>query len=154
MFNTLTASRQNVSESWSDIDVQLKRRHDLIPNLINTVKAYATHEKSIFEQVTALRLQAVNSNPNDISKLAILEKELETTTHQLLAVSENYPELKANESFLKLEDDLRKTEDEIASARRIYNNNVATYNTKISTIPINVVAKLNHFEPTSFFQNQ
>lgn len=152
--NSLIASRQSVTEAWADIDVQLKRRHDLIPNLVTTVKEYASHEKSIFEQIAEIRSQAINSNPKDIEQLSSIESQLENTIHQLLAVSENYPELKANDNFQKLQDQLTETEDEIASARRIYNANVAAYNTKISTVPNNFIANLNHFELANFFQNK
>jgi LemA protein len=151
IFNTLTSSRQGVSEAWSDIDVQLKRRHDLIPNLIDTVKGYATHEKSVFEQTAEIRTQAINSDPKDLSEKAAIENQLETSLHQILAIGENYPELKANENFLKLQDTLAETEDEIASSRRIYNDNVANYNTKIKTVPNNLIAKISQFEEASFF---
>lgn len=154
IFNSLTTARQNVSESWSDIDVQLKRRHDLIPNLINTVKGYATHEQEIFEKIAQIRSQAMNSNPTNMSQKSSVEKELENGVHQLFAVSENYPALKANENFLDLQKQLIETEDEIASARRIYNDNVAMYNTKVSTFPNNLIAKLNNFQKANFFQNQ
>lgn len=154
ILNSLIASRQNVTEAWSDIDVQLKRRHDLIPNLITTVKEYASHEKSIFEEIAEIRTQAINSNPEDLAQVSTVETQLENNIHQLLAVSENYPELKANENFQKLQNELTETEDEIASARRIYNANVAAYNTKISTVPNNFIANLNHFEIANFFQNK
>lgn len=154
LLNSLVGARQSVSESWSDIDVQLKRRHDLIPNIVATVKGYTNHEQAIFEQIAIIRSQAINSSPDDISQRAKVETQLENTIHQLLAVSENYPELKANENFLELQKELTETEDEIASARRIYNDNVATYNTKISTIPNNFIANINHFTPANFFQNQ
>lgn len=152
--NSLIASRQNVTEAWSDIDVQLKRRHDLIPNLIATVKEYVAHEKSIFEQIAEIRSQAINSNSKDLAQLSTTEAQLENNLHQLLAVSENYPELKANENFQQLQKDLTETEDEIASARRIYNANVAAYNTKISSVPNNYLANFNHFELANFFQNE
>lgn len=152
IFNTLIAARQNVSESWADIDVQLKRRHDLIPNLVSTVKGYASHEEKVFESVAQIRSQIQNTDPKNIQELSTLEKQLESGVSQLLAVSENYPELKANENFLSLQEQLKVTEDEIASARRIYNDNVAVYNTKISTIPNTFVAQLGHFTTASFFQ--
>lgn len=154
IYNSLTRSRQDVKESWADIDVQLTRRHDLIPNLINTVKAYATHEQTIFEQITEIRSQAMNSNADDIAQKSTLENELEKNIHKLLAIGENYPELKASDNFKKLQTELTQTEDEIASARRIYNDNVANYNTKVSIFPNNIIAKLSHFEQVSFFQNQ
>lgn len=153
-FNGLTSSRQDVKESWADIDVQLKRRQDLIPALIDSVKGYADYEKSMFEHIADTRSKAIALGSNDMTQKSTIEKELENNTHQLLALGENYPELKASENFQKLQAELTKTEDEIASARRIYNDNVSNYNTKVGVFPVNLIAVINHFEPASFFQNQ
>ena len=153
-FNALTSSKQNVTEAWADIDVQLKRRHDLIPNLIDTVKGYAAHEEKLFEETAAIRTQAMNNTSNDLNEKSELEKQIQTHVAQILAVSESYPDLKANENFQKLQDSLTETEDQIASARRIYNSNVADYNTKVSIFPTNIIASLHHFKQATFFQNE
>lgn len=143
--------RQKVQEAWSDIDVQLKRRTDLIPNLVTTVKAYARHEEALFTHITNLRTHALTVN--ELSQKAAVEKELDTTIKHLFAVAEGYPELKANENFLKLQDEMVETEDQIASARRIYNNNTSYYNTRISIFPNNVFAGILGFKHQEFFQN-
>src|SRR5689334_17738850 len=129
IFNSLVRSRNRVDEAWSDIDVQLKRRYDLIPNLVNTVKGYAQHESSVFEKVTDARAAAMSA-PNPSAKLAA-ENQLSQTIRSLFAVAENYPELKANQNFLQLQGDLTDTEDKIQAARRFYNGNVRDYNTKL-----------------------
>jgi LemA protein len=153
-FNGLTSSRQKVNESWADIDVQLKRRQDLIPNLINTVKGYASHEEAIFEHIADIRAKAISLPLNDIEQKSEVEKDLGNSTQQLLAIAESYPDLKASENFQKLQQDLVNTEDEIASARRIYNDNAANYNTKTSVFPTNLISVLCNFKPVNFFQNQ
>jgi LemA protein len=153
-FNGLTSSRQKVNESWADIDVQLKRRQDLIPNLIDTVKGYASHEETIFEHIADIRTKAIALPLNDIEKKSEVEKDLENSTHQLLAIAESYPDLKASENFQKLQQDLVNTEDEIASARRIYNDNAANYNIKTSVFPTNLISVLCSLKPVNFFQNQ
>jgi LemA protein len=152
-FNKLNSRKQLVSEAWSDIDVQLKRRHDLIPNLIGLVQEYAAHEKSLFTEVTQLRSQAMTLGTNDISARSEVEKELESNLKSLLAVAEAYPDLKANTNYLKLQQELTDTEDEIASARRIYNSNVADYNTLVLSFPGNIIAVAAHFTTAGFFQN-
>lgn len=154
IYNQLVSSRQDVNQAWSDIDVQLKRRHDLIPNLVEMVKGYAAHESAVFVQIAEIRSRAISLDPNDISQKSTTEKELENNLHQILAIGENYPELKASDNFQKLQQTLTDTEDEIASARRIYNENVASYNTKIAIFPYNLIANLNHFLAASYFQNQ
>lgn len=148
-FNSLVRSRNQADEAWSDIEVQLKRRYDLIPNLVNTVKGYATHEKTLFEEVTEARTQAMNATtPAD--KLA-KENVLSGTLKSLFAVAENYPELKANQNFLSLQGDLTDTENKIQAARRFYNGNVRDFNTKLQVFPTNMIGGMMGFKPREFF---
>ena len=151
-YNKLSSSRQDVVQAWSDIDVQLNRRHDLIPNLVRVVTAYASHEKNILEKTTQLRTKALSLAPTDIQEKETVEKDLGENMQSLLGIAEAYPDLKANDEFLKLQQELVITEDEIASARRIYNGNVARYNILITTFPTNIIAKLHHFIESKFFQ--
>src|SRR3990167_8072311 len=140
IFNRFISFRNRVGEAWSDIEVQLKRRYDLIPNLISTVKGYAAHESGVFEKVTAARTAAMNaSNTHDK-----LEKEnmLSGALKSLFAVAENYPDLKANQNFLSLQSDLTDTENKIQASRRFYNGNVRDYNTKIQVFPTNFIASM------------
>lgn len=153
-YNSLASSLQNVGEGWSDIDVQLRRRQNLIPNLVEVVKGYEKHEKSLFEHIAQTRSKAIQITREDIAQKSALEWELENSLHQMLSISENYPALKANENFQKLQHELVNTEDQIASSRRIYNSNVADYNTKVMIFPINIVAKFNHFAVAKFFQSE
>lgn len=152
-YNGLISMRNRVDESWSDIDVQLKRRHDLIPNLIETVKGYATHEQSTFEQVTQARANAMTAqasgNAQDITKA---ENMLSGTLKTLFAVSEAYPELKANTNFLQLQDELSDTENKIQASRRFYNGMVRDYNTKLQTVPTNMIANSMGFTARLFFE--
>lgn len=152
IFNGLVAARQKVKEAWSGIDVQLKRRYDLIPNLINTVKGYAAHESKTLENVTAARAAAIAVPDGKIAEQSKAENMLSGTLKSLFAVSENYPDLKANENFLSLQNQLAETEDQIASSRRIYNGNVTVLNTKIESFPSNIVAGVHHFEISEFFE--
>lgn len=152
-FNKLISLRQNCNEAWSDIDVQLRRRHDLIPNLVNIVKGYARHETQVLEEVTALRAQAMSPQTGGLSETSKIEQNIQTGIHSILAIAESYPDLKANEEYMNLQKELSNTEDEIASARRIYNENVAEYNTQIATIPTAMIASLHHFTAMSFFQD-
>lgn len=148
-YNSLIRSRNRVDEAWSDIEVQLKRRYDLIPNLVNTVKGYATHEKKLFEDVTNARSQAMAATaPADK-----LEKEnmLSGALRQLFAVAENYPDLKANQNFLSLQGDLTDTENKIQAARRFYNGNVRDFNTKLQTFPTNMIGGMLGFSDRAFF---
>lgn len=148
-YNGLIRSRNRVDEAWSDIEVQLKRRYDLIPNLVGTVKGYAAHEKQLFENVTAARSEAMSATaPADK-----LQKEnlLTGALRQLFAVAENYPELKANQNFLSLQGDLTDTENKIQAARRFYNGNVRDFNTKLQTFPTNTLAGRFGFKPREFF---
>jgi LemA protein len=149
IYNSLIQSRNRVDEAWSDIEVQLKRRYDLIPNLVNTVKGYAKHEDSVFTKVTDARSKAMAA-PAGADKLAA-ENQLSATIRSLFAVAENYPELKANQNFLSLQSDLTDTEDKIQAARRFYNGNVRDYNTKLQVFPTNFFASMFHFTPKTFF---
>src|SRR6266702_4267042 len=139
MYNGLVKLNVRAQEAWSDITVQLKRRYDLIPNLVNTVKGYATHEKSVFEDVTAARANALNAQ--GVEATAKAENQFSQTLKSLFAVAENYPQLKASENFQSLQDELTDTEDKIQAARRFYNGVVRDFNTKRKTFPTNVFAK-------------
>lgn len=150
VFNGLVRSRFRVQEAWSDIEVQLKRRYDLIPNLVETVKGYMTHEKDVFEKVTQARAQSLSAKGH--AEKGVAEGELSATLKTLFAVSENYPELKANTNFMELQRELSDTENKIQAARRFYNGNVMDYNTKIHVFPSNVIAGLFRFTKEEFFQ--
>ncbi len=150
MFNGLARWRNRVREAWSDIEVQLKRRYDLIPNLVETVKGYMTHEADVFEKVTMARTQAVSAQ--SLPEKASAENALSNTLKTLFAVSENYPELKANANFLDLQRELADTENKLQAARRFYNGNVMEYNTKIDVFPSNLIAKTFGFAKEEFFQ--
>jgi len=150
LYNGLIRLKNRVDEAWSDIDVQLKRRYDLIPNLVNTVKGYATHERELFEKVTEARTAAMGAqNPADKEKA---ENALSGTLKSLFAVSENYPDLKANQNFLQLQSELTDTEDKIQASRRFYNGNVRDFNIKIEVFPSNIIAGMLHFTKRDFFQ--
>ena len=148
-FNGLIRRRYRVKEAWSDIDVQLKRRYDLIPNLVETVKGYMTHERTVFEKVTEARTRAMGAGTKE-EKLGA-ENILSGTLKTLFAVSENYPELKANANFLDLQRELADTENKIQAARRFYNGNVMDYNTKTATFPTNLIAGTLGFKKEEFF---
>ena len=148
--NGIIASRNRVDESWSGIDVQLKRRHDLVPNLVESVKGYATHERETFEKVTQARNEAMRATGvEDVSKA---ESQLAGAIGQLRVVAEQYPELRATENFQQLQRNLSELEDEIQAARRIYNSNVQSYNTKIQQFPNSVIANQGGFGPRQFFE--
>lgn len=149
VFNGLVRLKNRVNEAWSDIDVQLKRRYDLIPNLVNTVKGYATHEKELFEKVTEARTRAMSAGSTEDKAQA--ENMLSGTLKSLFAVSENYPDLKANQNFLELQRELTDTEDKIQAARRFYNGNVMEFNTKIELFPNNLIAGMLNFTKREFF---
>jgi len=149
VYNGLIKLKNRVDEAWSDIDVQLKRRHDLIPNLINTVKGYAAHEKEVFEKVTEARTAAMGAQTPVEKENA--ENMLSGTLKSLFAVAENYPDLKANQNFLELQRELTDTEDKIQAARRFYNGNVRDFNTKIQVFPTNVFAGMLNFTNREFF---
>ncbi len=149
-YNSLIKQRNQATEAWSDIDVQLKRRHSLIPNLIETVKGYATHERATLDSVTQARTNAVNaSSPADQAKA---ESALTSTLKTLFAVSEQYPDLKANTNFLELQRELSDTENKILSSRRFYNGVVRDYNTSLETVPSNIIASAFKFQKREFFQ--
>jgi len=149
IYNGLIHSRNRVDEAWSDIEVQLKRRYDLIPNLVNTVKGYAKHEDSVFTKVTEARSAAMGAQaPKD--KLAA-ENMLSQSLKSLFAVAESYPELKANQNFMSLQNDLTDTENKIQASRRFYNGQVRDFNTKLQTFPTNLFANMLGFTTKTFF---
>ncbi len=149
-YNGLIQLRNQTDEAWSDIDVQLKRRYDLIPNLVNTIKGYTTHESGVFQQVSEARSAALNAK--SLPDKAAAENMLSSTLKSLFAVSEAYPELKANENFLKLQDELSDTENKIQASRRFYNGNVRDLNTKIQVFPTNIIAGMLGFTKREFFE--
>ncbi|MEI6316453.1 MAG: LemA family protein [bacterium] len=149
LFNGLVTLRNRAREAWADIEVQLKRRYDLIPNLVNTVKGYATHESQAFEKVSQARSMAMQAGT--LSQKGEAENALSGTLKSLFAISEAYPELKANTNFLELQRELSDTENKIQSARRFYNGNVRDLNTKIETFPGNMIAKMFNFAKMDFF---
>ena len=148
-YNGLVTLRNRVEEAWSDITVQLKRRTDLIPNLVSSVKGYATHEKEVFEKVTEARSAIMNAQ--GVADTAKAENMMEGALKSLFAVAEAYPELKANQNFLQLQQELVDTEDKIQAARRFYNGGVRDLNTKIQTFPANIVAGMFGFQAKEFF---
>jgi len=149
-FNGLVRLRQRVKESWSDIDVQLKRRYDLIPNLVNTVKGYATHEAGTLEKVTEARNIAMGVQ--GVNEKAQAENMLSGALKSLFAVSENYPDLKANQNFLELQRELSDTENKIQAARRFYNGNARDINIKVESFPSNIIAGIFNFSKSEFFE--
>ena len=152
-FNGLVKKRNRTQEAWSEIDVELKRRHDLIPNLVQTVQGYATHEQSTFEAVTQARANAVSAGATgDPQKIGQAENALSGTLRSLFAVAENYPQLKASELFLNLQEQLTNTEDKVEFSRRFYNGNVRDFNTALQTFPTNIYGQIMHFQPFAFFQ--
>lgn len=152
IYNSLVKYRQQVKEAWAGIDVQLKRRYDLIPNLVNTVKGYAKHEAETLEKVIQARNAAMSAPAGIMKDKAGAENMLTGTLKSLFALSENYPDLKANQNFLKLQDELTETEDQISASRRIYNSNVELFNSKIEMFPSNFVAQIHHFRHADFFE--
>ncbi|MGB0757687.1 MAG: LemA family protein [Patescibacteria group bacterium] len=150
VYNGLIRLKNRVDEGWSDIDVQLKRRYDLIPNLVETVKGYAAHEKELFENVTKARNQAMQAGT--LGDKAQAENMLTDTLKSLFAVAENYPDLKASENFAKLQDELTDTENKIQAARRFYNGLVRDFNTKIEVFPNNMIAGMLGFSKREFFE--
>ncbi len=151
VYNSLVRLRNHVKESWSDVDTELKRRYDLIPNLVQTVKGYATHEKEVLERVTEARSRAVYSTGSPDSQ-AVAENELIGSLKSLFAVAENYPELKASRNFLELQDELVNTEDRIQAARRFYNGNVREFNNRVQMFPSSILASMFNFKEAEFFQ--
>jgi LemA protein len=149
LFNRLVSLRNRVDNGWSQIDVQLRRRYDLIPNLIETVKGYAAHEREVFEQITEARSRGIAADT--VGDQAQAENLVTRGLRQLLAVAEAYPELKANQNFLALQEELTGTESKIAYARQFYNDQVMRLNTLIQSFPSNVIASMFHFAPREFF---
>jgi LemA protein len=148
-YNGLITAKMRVKEAFSQIDIQLKRRTDLIPNLIETVKGYAKHEKELFEKVTEARSALMKAT--GVQKKAEANNMLTETVKSLFAVSENYPTLRASENFKSLQDELSDTENKIAYSRQFYNSNVLDFNTKIAVFPSNLIAQLFHFSDAEFF---
>ncbi len=149
-YNRLISAKNAADNSWSDIDVQLKRRYDLIPNLVETVKGYASHEKGLFEEVARARSAAMSAKTP--AESAAAENMLAGTLKSLFAVAENYPELKASQNFMELQGELRDTEDKVQAARRFYNANVRDWNTLIQQFPTNLIAGPMKFTAREFFE--
>jgi len=150
MYNGLQTTKMRVAESWSGIDVQLKRRTDLIPNLVETVKGYAAHEKEVFEKVTLARSALMGAK--NAKEAAAADNMLTGALKSLFAVAENYPELKASTNFMELQTELSDTETKIAASRQFYNSNVLDYNTKIKVFPSSIIAGTFRFAPEEFFE--
>jgi len=150
VYNGLIKAKNRTDEAWSDIDVQLKRRHDLIPNIVSTVKGYASHESSVFTQVTEARSKAMQAGTID-EKIAS-ENQLMGTMKSLFAVAESYPELKANQNFLHLQQELADTENKVQASRRFYNGNVRDFNTKLQVFPTNMIGSMLGFKAYKFFE--
>lgn len=145
-YNSLVSKKHKVAQARSSIDVYLNQRFDLIPNLVETVKGYAKHEKEIFEETIKLRTSYINSK--DLDEASILNSKC----NSILAIAENYPELKANENFLSLQKSLSKMENQLQAARRLYNIEVTDYNTKLNVVPTNIIAKMFNFKEEKLFQ--
>ena len=150
IYNGLVTARNKVKNAWAQIDVQLNRRADLIPNLVETVKGYAAHESSVFEDVTAARAGLMNAN--GVKEIGEANNQLSNTLKTLFAVAENYPELKANENFKELQAQLAESEDKIAYSRQFYNDTVMMYNNKCQTFPSNIFAGMFGFKEADFFE--
>ena len=150
MYNGLVTARQKVENAWSQIDVQLQRRFDLIPNFVETVKGYMTHESETFEKIAQLRTSWANSS--SVGEKANLDGELTSALKTIMAVSENYPDLKANQNFADLSEELRNTENKISFSRQFYNDSVTMYNTKLEVFPSNIVASMFHFTAEQLFE--
>ncbi|HEX6261944.1 MAG TPA: LemA family protein [Actinomycetota bacterium] len=150
VYNRLVRNRNRVDNAWAGIDVQLRRRYDLIPNLVETVKGYAAHERKLFEEVTRARAQGIEAE--GIDQQAAAENEITRGLRQLFAVAENYPQLRANENFLALQEELTATESKIAFARQFYNDQVLRYNTLIQQFPSLIVARMTSHTTRDFFE--
>ena len=150
IYNRLVRLRNKVEEAWAQIDVQLQRRHDLIPNLVNTVKGYAAHEKSTLEEVTAARTAAVAAQGAEAAGKS--EEALTAALGRLFALAENYPDLKADQNFRQLQEELSDTEDKVAFARQYYNDNVREWNTRISSLPDMMVARMMAAQKAEYFE--
>ncbi len=152
IYNRLVALRNRVKNAWSQIDVQLKRRHDLIPNLVETAKGYMQHERETFIRVTEARAKAMGAGSGSIHDIAQAETGLSEALAKFLLTVENYPELKANENFLRLQEELTSTENRIAYARQAYNDDVMMFNNKIEMFPSNIIASIFNFTKSEFFE--
>ena len=150
MYNSLVSSRLKVDNAWSQIDVQLQRRFDLIPNFVETVKGYATHESETFEKIASLRTAWANAGT--VAEKANLDNQLSGALKTIMAVSENYPELKANQNFSELSEELRNTENKISFSRQFYNDSVTMYNEKLQLFPSNIIANIFNFKPRDLFK--
>jgi len=150
MYNGLVQSKIRVDNAWSQIDVQLQRRFDLIPNFVETVKGYMNHEKETFEKIAALRTSWANTQ--SVAEKADLDNQLSTSLKTIMAVAENYPELKANQNFADLSEELRNTENKISFSRQFYNDTVTMYNTKLQVFPSNIIAGMFNFKPSDLFK--
>ncbi len=151
-YNGLVKAQQKVREAWSGIDVQLKRRYDLIPNLVETVKGYAKHESKTLENVTLARSNAIATPDGQVAKQAQSENILSGALKSIFALSESYPDLKADQNFLHLQEEVAETEDQIAASRRIYNGNVTNMNVKVQSFPSKIIAGIHHFSESEFFE--
>ena len=152
IYNNLVRLRQKVKNSWSQIDVQLQRRFDLIPNLVETVKGYMKHEDEVLTRVAELRTSWANAGT--ISEKANLDNQLSGALKTIMAVSENYPDLKANQNFADLQQELQNTENKISFSRQFYNDSVTMYNTKLEVIPSNIIASMFNFKPEELFKTE
>jgi LemA protein len=152
IYNGLVGARNQVKNAWAQIDVQLKRRHDLIPNLTETVKGYMQHERGTLEAVTNARTTAIKSADGGVAAQARAEGELSQALGRLLAVAENYPDLKASQNFLALQEELTSTENKISFSRQFYNDSVLQYNNKTQMFPSNIIASMSGFKPGEFFE--
>ena len=152
MYNGLIKAKLKVDNAWSQIDVQLQRRFDLIPNFVETVKGYMKHESETFEKITNLRSSWANSTT--LSEKAQLDNELSGALKTIMAISENYPDLKANTNFSELSEELRNTENKISFSRQFYNDSVTMYNTKLELFPSNIIANMFNFKPRELFKTE
>ena len=150
IYNNLVSLRQRVKNAWSQIDVQLQRRFDLIPNLIETVKGYMEHERDVLTKISELRTSWANAG--SVKEKSALDTELSGALKTIMAVSENYPDLKANQNFSQLQEELQNTENKIAFSRQFYNDIVTKYNTKLEVVPSNIIASMFHFTPEELFE--
>lgn len=152
IYNKLVQAKMKVDNSWSQIDVQLQRRFDLIPNFVETVKGYMNHESETFENIAKLRTSWANTS--SIAEKANIDNELSNALKTIMAVSENYPELKANQNFSELSEELRNTENKISFSRQFYNDTVTMYNTKLEVFPSNIIANIFNFKSRELFQTE
>ena len=152
IYNGLVGLRNRVKNAWSQIDVQLKRRHDLIPNLVETVKGYAKHENETFMKVTEARAKAMNAGGGSVKDIGAAESELSGSLAKMLLTVESYPELKANQNFMALQEELSSTENRIAYSRQAYNDEVLMYNNKTEMFPSNIIAGMFNFVKSDFFE--